>query len=604
MTSQTNSIHYRFAANSGVEYQASRMPPYGGLKVEIPVVLAGLQPGDSAEMQQSIQIDEITYAHLRMFALGAYQPLAGFMNAAEVNSVIGMQCLTDFLPWDEPVYITTNNEIASGTDVSLVYKEVEIAHLKVTDQSPTPDVLKGQQPSASAFVLGGTLTLILHTEDQRSADLADWNQLLDRATQDKSLSNRTAIVGAEPWLANDEYLIRSALVLSDQVLIHPASHRFGPQNKQLPENVVRDASALVLDKYYSGNRVISSPVLSCLVADEISLIHLSIVYQNLGCQRLVVVSDKRLQRQKELAAFDIDCIIMEPAFHCTECGGHATRKFCSHTEETRTSLSESQILNKLLAGEQLPPMVARPEVARMMSKALSKESAQAGQASNKRHIFPHASQITIAMRHQINGHRSAVLWMTGLSGSGKSTLATCLEKELVLSDYQVCVLDGDTLRNGLCGDLGFSPEGRKENLRRAAEMAKILMQNGMLVIASFISPFSAEREMLREIIGKGFFEVYIEASLEDCERRDPKGLYQRARSGLIPEFTGVSSPYEEPGNPDFRVNTSMLSLKDSVRHLLSELRGAGLLRQARTSPYFIESSTRITDSTFNPVRRS
>ena len=127
------------------------------------------------------------------------------------------------------------------------------------------------------------------------------------------------------------------------------------------------------------------------------------------------------------------------------------------------------------------------------------------------------------------------------------------------------VLDGDTLRSGLNNDLGFGEVARRENLRRAAEVSKVLVDAGLIVIASFISPFSAEREMVRKIVGARFFEVYVEATLGTCEERDPKGLYKRARAGVIPNFTGISSPYEAPEHPDLRLNTSQLSLDECVR---------------------------------------
>jgi adenylyl-sulfate kinase len=285
-----------------------------------------------------------------------------------------------------------------------------------------------------------------------------------------------------------------------------------------------------------------------------------------------------------MAALDIELVTLGHPVHCSECGASVTDKECMHTSDKHSRLTEQEILNKLLIGDHLPPMVARPEIARRLSREIFRESIASHTGPVSRHVFPHASRVTDGMRQGLNGHRAGVLWMTGLSGSGKSTLAANLERELLLSGHQVCMLDGDSLRNGLCGDLGFTPEGRKENLRRAAETAKLLMENGTLVLASFISPFSLERTMLREIIGKGFVEVYVEATLADCERRDPKGLYHRARAGLIREFTGISSPYEAPAKPDLRVNTSLLSIEDAVRYLLFQMHGLGLLKNAGSAP--------------------
>ena len=152
-----------------------------------------------------------------------------------------------------------------------------------------------------------------------------------------------------------------------------------------------------------------------------------------------------------------------------------------------------------------------------------------------------------------NGHKGGVLWFTGLSGAGKSTLALALERELFAKGYQVYVLDGDNIRGGLNANLGFSPEDRAENIRRVGEVAALFADAGFLVISSFISPYRSDRERARAARQGAFHEIYVKASLEACESRDPKGLYQRARKGEIPEFTGISSPYEPPEQPELVV---------------------------------------------------
>ncbi len=592
MGKQSNSIHYRFAANVGVDYESTQQAPYGGVHADIPVSVASGLSSAEDQVDGKLALDDVDYAHLRMFALGAYQPLPGYMNTSEIQSVISIGCLTDFLPWEVPIFLGTDEAFEVGNHINLIYQGYSIGRLHVSECAPLPEVLNTEYGCGSKYILAGELALIMYPEEELTDALVDWNELVARENPHKIGMCRTAMVGVELWRTSDEYLMRSTLELSDQILIHPVGERDGTENCQLPQEAVDAANQFVQSEHYADKNIAFSAVPSQLAQKNPSIIHLCIVYQNLGCQRLILVSDSHQDVSKELAAFDIECILLQPAFYCGECAGHATEKICNHSERSRSSLDEKEIVNHLLVGQQLPVAIVRPEVARILSKKLSSEKSLASKATNKRHIFPHASEISTGIRQQINGHRSAVLWMTGLSGSGKSTLTTGLEKELVLSGHQICVLDGDTLRNGLCGDLGFSVEARKENLRRAAETAKLLMDNGMLVLASFISPFTQERNLLREIIGKDFYEVYVEASLEDCERRDPKGLYQRARSGLIPEFTGVSSPYEVPVNPEFRVNTSMLSVKESIRYLLTELQSTGLLKHSPESDPIRESSKR------------
>ncbi len=162
------------------------------------------------------------------------------------------------------------------------------------------------------------------------------------------------------------------------------------------------------------------------------------------------------------------------------------------------------------------------------------------------------------------GHQAGVLWFTGLSGSGKSTLAIGLEQALFAEGFQVFVLDGDNLRQGLNGDLGFSDGDRQENIRRVTEVAAVFADAGMVVITAFISPFRADRERAHKILGEKFHEIFVDARLEVCEARDPKGLYKKARAGIIPEFTGVSSPYERPESPALSLDTGALYIDDCV----------------------------------------
>ena len=175
--------------------------------------------------------------------------------------------------------------------------------------------------------------------------------------------------------------------------------------------------------------------------------------------------------------------------------------------------------------------------------------------------------VTRDAREALNGHRGAVLWLTGLSGSGKSTLAMGLERLLFQRGRQVFVLDGDRLRQGVTADLGFSPEDRAENIRRSAEVAKLLADAGMVVLVSLISPYAQERDKARAIIGERFHEIYVKADLAQCEERDPKGLYKAARSGAIKNFTGIDSPYEAPAKAELVIDTSAQPIERSLAAL-------------------------------------
>lgn len=175
-------------------------------------------------------------------------------------------------------------------------------------------------------------------------------------------------------------------------------------------------------------------------------------------------------------------------------------------------------------------------------------------------------------RQRLNGHRSAVLWFTGLSGAGKSTVANALEQRLHRLYMRTYILDGDNIRHGLNRDLGFGDTDRRENIRRIGEVSKLFVDAGTMVLTAFISPFRSDRQIVRDMLLPGeFIEVYVECPLEVCEGRDVKGLYRRARAGQIPNFTGIDSPYEEPEAPEIVIDTSRLTLEESVDKILGYL---------------------------------
>lgn len=189
----------------------------------------------------------------------------------------------------------------------------------------------------------------------------------------------------------------------------------------------------------------------------------------------------------------------------------------------------------------------------------------------------HHATVTRARRERQNGHKGVVVWFTGLSGSGKSTLAHEVEERLHRMGCRTFVLDGDNVRHGLCGDLGFSIEGRRENIRRIGEMSKLFVEAGVIVLTAFISPLRPDRQKVRSLLAPGdFIEIWCRCSLEVCEQRDVKGLYAKARAGEIREFTGISSPYEEPQAPELILDTDSGTLEQSVDRIIDLLFEKGL----------------------------
>ena len=201
----------------------------------------------------------------------------------------------------------------------------------------------------------------------------------------------------------------------------------------------------------------------------------------------------------------------------------------------------------------------------------------------------HGGQITKEDRWKLLGQKGVTIWYTGLSGSGKSTLAVEVEKILFKRKHLVYVLDGDNIRHGLNKNLGFSPEDREENIRRIGEVAHLFTNAGFIAMTAFISPYRADRDNARTLAGEGeFIEVYVDCPVEVCEERDPKGLFKKARAGIIKEFTGISAPYEAPEDPEIVVNTAEKSLEESANIVIKYLEDKGIINKAENnndSPY-------------------
>lgn len=193
-------------------------------------------------------------------------------------------------------------------------------------------------------------------------------------------------------------------------------------------------------------------------------------------------------------------------------------------------------------------------------------------------IVWHSHAIDKAARAEQKGHKAFLLWFTGLSGSGKSTIAGALEQELFRRGVHSYLLDGDNVRHGLCKGLGFTTEDRQENLRRVGEAAKLMVDAGLVVLAAFVSPYRADRDAIRALFPDGeFVEVFVDTPLAECEQRDPKGLYKKARAGEIKHFTGIDDPYEAPEQPEVHIHNHGCSVEEVVTELLAQLQAHGLL---------------------------
>lgn len=188
----------------------------------------------------------------------------------------------------------------------------------------------------------------------------------------------------------------------------------------------------------------------------------------------------------------------------------------------------------------------------------------------QKNIVKHSYSVNLDSRKKLKQHQPLLLWFTGLSGSGKSTIANCVEQELHKNSIHTYTLDGDNIRKGLNSDLSFSPEDRKENIRRIAETAHLMMDAGLVVLAAFVSPYRIDRDHIRNVVGhNNMIEIYINTSVEECERRDVKGLYKKARKGEIKNMTGISAPYESPLHADIQINTEEITVIEAAKQIIT-----------------------------------
>jgi adenylyl-sulfate kinase len=582
------------------------VPSYGGELYVAPVI-----DDDTQSLMQRvvtlprIHIDQHEFRDLDLIVNGLFSPLNGFLDQENYLAVIESMQLASGLPWAWPATVAASDDeyvdIARGGEVALYYFHRPVAILSVGSVFRWNPELE----CARLFPLCDSLALPVQSRRERGKKhlvagtlhpLSGFSEFCNGLRHPGPMVARAwfarngwrriaAVTGVQLWRRSHEQLVRSALETSDAVIVFPDYS--GTANRNLPFDAQRAVEQQLVREYFPEQRVwlhsISRHV-HCTGAR--SVLQQAIIAQNYGCDRLYFASDDQGDREwgpvierARGAGLAVHVQRMGAVYHCERCGTQVSAQSCPHGRSHGTHETGDDLLEMLNAGQALPPESVRPEIARALARLVATgDTATTPTPSGGRFIFPHASAVSRELRQALAGHGAAVLWMTGLSGSGKSTIATRLEKHLVLSGHRAFVLDGDTLRHGLCSDLDFSREARDENIRRAAEVAKILSDSATIVIASFISPFRSEREQLARILGDAFIEVYVEASLETCESRDPKGLYRRARAGQIPDFTGVSSPYEPPLKPDLHVNTDDHSIDECVHLLLAGMGRYGLLR--------------------------
>jgi len=608
-----------------VERRRGLIPPYGGRLVQS--FCAGPEGQtllQQLEMKPRLDLSEREYLDLELLGSGGYSPLNGFMDRETYNSVRERQCLPSGLPWGWPVTLAVTDEVAtsigSGDEIGLYFRDLPVGTIEVgelyqwepkleayavfdRENLEAPAIAERLDQNRTQLV-SGKITLIVDEAESGWSEDHLWPSATRDYFEQQNWLRISSVSGISGWHRADEHIIRSILDISDTLILQAVPER-DENIAGLPPLLMQEARQTVFRNYFPRTRALDNRLLRHIDCEPSrAILQQAIVSQNYGCDRIFidlqsgnkwkVVHQRSIRAMFSSAAetgLDIAVEFIEPMFYCEACATIANEKSCPHGNAHRQGVDEKMMMAAIRKGKTLSPQLVRPEVTRVFLRD-HHHHADPARLKRENNLFPHTPELSRANREMVAGHKSGVLWMTGLSGSGKSTIAHRLERELLMSGHRVFVLDGDTLRTGLCADLGFSREARQENLRRAGEVVKVMRESGMLVIASFISPFQSERDMLVDIIGDRFYEVYIEASLDTCESRDPKGLYERARAGVIPEFTGISSPYEPPENPAIRICTDSATVEESTHKLMTAVADLGLLRiskkdlplRAQTSP--------------------
>ena len=594
-----------------IERQEVLVEPYGGALVQ--AYCAGPEGQNLLRRINSLprlDLTEREFLDLELLGSGAFSPLDGFMNRETYIAVRDHNRLPSGLAWGWPVTLAVSEEqlqrFSTGCEVALFYRDLPIAMMEVSDiyywdareeaiavfgtENIEVKSISERISANKTHLLGGAVQLIVESAESGWNEDHLWPVVTRNFFEQQNWQRISALYGMQVWHRGHEYVLRNVLYTSDALLLQPLTSD-SSSSVGLPEDIAQEAQESLVRNFFSRTRILINRLsrrFDC--KSSRAILQQAIISQNYGCDRIFFIPPTDTNRgaadQQEVrrlfgealqTGLKIKPEYLDATFYCQSCDTIATEKSCPHDSSHHLTMIEADLVEMLYRGDALPPQTVRPEIARALSRTMS-HHVDPARMKRSAHLFPHASEVSRGTREMVAGHRAAVLWMTGLSGSGKSTIAHRLERELLISGHRVFVLDGDSLRTGLCADLGFSREARQENLRRAGEVAKVLREAGMLVIASFISPFRSERETLVNIIGDDFYEVYVDASIETCESRDPKGLYKRARAGVIPEFTGISSPYEPPENPAIHLRTDNASVEESVNALMHTMSQKGLLR--------------------------
>ncbi len=590
-------------ATTSAPPETSLIPPHGGRLVDRLLTGPALERAlERLPKLPRLRLTPRQIADVEMLTTGALSPIEGFMTSRDYRSVIESARLANGTVWPIPVTLglteAQRSEIASAEAVALHDGARDLALLQIEeifapDPAAEARAVYGTEATAHPgvealhqrgnYLIGGRLDAL---DRHAFAEFAD-RRLSPRQTRElfarRGWRRVVAFQTRNPIHRAHEYLLRCAIEMADGVLIHPL---MGATKAGDIPGAVRWACYEALMKHYlPPDRVALSifPANMHYAGPKEAIYH-ALVRKNYGCSHLIVGRDHAgvgdyygtYDAQRIFDDFPPDEIGIEPlkfdnTFYCYRCGGMASFKTCPHAAEDRVVLSGTRVREMLGAGVAPPEEFTRPEIARILidhyraeQASFDAEEGVAGPAAAS--VSSQPDPLIVKPRYE----QGFTLWFTGLSGAGKSTLTQRLAPILRARGRTVEVLDGDEVRENLSKGLGFSKEDRDTNIRRIGYVARLLTRHGVVVMTAAISPYKAVRDYNRSQIGN-FIEVYVECPLETLVERDVKGLYRRALAGQIPNFTGVSDPYEPPDAPEIHVDTARETVEESTAKIIAYL---------------------------------
>ena len=533
---------------------------------------------ESKDLPQ-LQLTNRNLADVECIGTGIYSPLTGFVGEEDYKRIVQEMRLKNGLLWPIPVTLPVDEEFAQslskGSKISLWYKDKIIAIMEISDiyrpdkkeearkvfrtteeKHPGVKVLYDSGP----VYLGGEITLLNEVPHD---DFRQYRLPPARLREEFARKGWRTVVAFQtrnPIHRAHEYLMKVALESVDGLLINPLVGE--TKSDDIPADIRMKTYEVMMEKYFPSNRVMLAvfPAAMRYAGPREAVMH-AIARQNFGCSHFIVGRDhagvgdyygtydaQRIFDTLKKDDLEIQIFKFEHAFYSVATGSMATSK-TSPEGGKKIFLSGTKVRELLKNGELLPPEFTRPEVAHILREAY---------------------------REKRRKQKGVTIWFTGLSGSGKTTISRGVEHELRKRGYRVEVLDGDIIRQNLTKGLGFSKEDRDENIRRIGFVAHLLTRNNTIVLAAAISPYRAIRREVRQRIGD-FVEVYVNAPVEVCEKRDVKGLYAKARAGEIKNFTGVDDPYEVPEAPEVVCYTDRESVEESVMKVIKKLQELGYI---------------------------